>query len=297
MIIQDRLNNLAQNTSFVKDVNAQSFASDVLETSQEKIVLVDFWAPWCGPCKQLTPLLERVISGHHGKIILAKINIDENAELAAQLRVQSVPTVYAFFRGQPVDAFMGNVSEQKLEQFLNQLLELTKIPGTLNLDEALKEAQKAFDISEFETAARLYTDILSQVPNEEKALAGLAHCYLFLGHAEQAKGILTQIPEDKRQSPQVTALICHQELLQEIQQIAPILPENHLDKTYRQSLKSFEGGDISESIRGLLEIMRTDKNWREGEAKSKLLKVFASLGDSHSLTNDGRRKLSTLLFS
>ncbi|MBY0461852.1 MAG: thioredoxin [Alphaproteobacteria bacterium] len=274
-----------------------NFAVEVIEASNEKIVLVDFWAPWCGPCKQLAPILEKAATKHQGKLILAKINIDENAELAAQLRIQTIPTVYAFFRGQPIDAFMGNVSEQKLDQFLNKLFELTKIPSSLNLEEALKHAGEAFDKSSYEEAAGFYMDILTELPEEEKAAAGLAHCYLFLDHEEKAKEILKQIPADKRQTRQATALLFHLELIQDIDQMQLVSSNNSNEQSYQNALKSFRSREIEKAIQELLEINRLDKNWNNGVAKDMLLKIFSSLGHSHHLTAEGRRKLSAMLFS
>ena len=297
MLILEGINNLSKKTSFIKDVNTRNFAAEVIEASAEKIILVDFWAPWCGPCKQLTPVLEKAAAKYQDKLTLAKINIDENAELAAQLRVQTVPTVYAFFRGQPIDAFMGNVSEQKLDQFLSKLFELTKIPSTLNLEEALKQASEAFDKSSYDEAAGFYTDILTKLPEEEKAAAGLAHCYLLLGHPEKAKEILMKIPKDKRQTRQATALLSHLELIQDIEKIQLNTSNDPIQQSYQIALINFKNGEIQNAIQELLEINRFDKNWNNGIAKDTLLKVFSSLGHSHHLTAEGRRKLSAILFS
>lgn len=296
MLILNGVNAPTKNTAFIKDVNMHNFATEVLEASQEKIVLVDFWAPWCGPCKQLTPILEKGISKHQDKIILAKINIDENAELAAQLRIQTIPTVYAFFRGQPIDAFMGNVSEQKLEQFLSKLLELTKVPSSLNLEGALKQAQEAFNKSSYEEAAGLYMQILRQIPEQEKAMAGIAHCYLLLNHADEAKGIFNQIPEDKRKTREATHLSAHLELLHEIASMDLPLGDSK-QKSFQSAIDNFENGEIQTSIQQLLEIIRLDINWNNGMAKDTLVKIFSSLGHGHYLTIEGRRKLSAILFS
>lgn len=296
MLILNGANVPAKNTSFIKDVNMQNFATEVLEVSQEKIVLVDFWAPWCGPCKQLTPILEKGVNKHQGKIILAKINIDENAELAAQLRIQTIPTVYAFFKGQPIDAFMGNVSEQKLEQFLSKLLELTKIPSSLNLEEALKQAQELFNKSSYEEAADLYTQILRQIPEQEQAAAGLAHCYLLLNQVDEAKEIFNQIPETKRKTREAIALSIHLGFLQEIASMDLSLGDSR-QQVFQSAMKNFENGEIQTSIQQLLEISRLDINWNSGIAKDTLVKIFSSLGHSHNLTIEGRRNLSTILFS
>ncbi|MBY0281180.1 MAG: thioredoxin [Alphaproteobacteria bacterium] len=297
MLILDGINNLNKNTSLIKDVGVDNFALEVIEASNEKIVLVDFWAPWCGPCKQLAPILEKAAIKHQGKLIITKINIDENAELAAQLRIQTIPTVYAFFRGQPIDAFMGNVSEQKLDQFLSKLFDLTKIPSSLNLEEALKQAMEFFDKSLYEDAAKLYVDILTELPEEEKAAAGLAHCYLFLNHEEKAKEILKQIPTDKQQTRQAIALLSHLELIQEIDQMQLSSSSNASEQSYQNALKSFRNREIKKAIQELLEINRIDKDWNNGVAKDMLLRIFSALGHSHHLTAEGRRKLSAILFS
>lgn len=273
-----------------------NFAQEVIEASVEKIVLVDFWAPWCGPCKQLAPILEKAVSKHQDKLILAKVNIDENAELAAQLRIQTIPTVYAFFNGQPIDAFMGNMSEQKLEQFISKILELTKIPSSLNLEEDLKKAQESFDQRNYEEAAGIYTHILRQLPEQEQATAGVAHCYLLLNHIEEAKEILNQIPEEKRKTREATALLAHLELLQEIANMK-VSSMDSMHQAYQTALTSFVTGEIQNAIQELLEINRLDIKWNNGIAKDALIKIFSALGHSHHLTSEGRRKLSALLFS
>lgn len=298
MLIFDGNSQAVQKTSpFIKDVTAQNFTTDVLDASQNKIVLVDFWAPWCEPCKQLAPLLERVVKEQEGKIILAKINVDENPEIAAQLKVQSIPIVYAFFKGQPVDAFMGIVSEQKLQAFLSRLTEMMGIPEDLNLEETLKQAQEAFDKGDYEEASRFFAKILKQMPEQENALAGLAHCYLMAGTPEPAEDILKQIPDDKKKTPQADSLINHLALIKEAKDYVSKDEKNSLEISYQNSLKGFLENHAQKAIEELLTLIQTDRNWQDGLAKTTLLKVFAALGHSHSLTLENRRKLSTMIFS
>jgi putative thioredoxin len=297
MLILDGMNKPSRNQSFIKDVNMSNFALEVIQASEDKIVLVDFWAPWCGPCKQLTPTLEKAAEKHQSQIILAKINIDQNPELAAQLRVQTIPTVYAFFKGQPIDAFMGNLSEQKLDQFLKKLIELTGLENNINLDEVLKQAQDAFDEANYETSAELYANILSQIDEQESAIAGLAHCYLLLRSPEKTTQIVSQIPLDKRQTRQALALLSHIDLLNDIKNLQQIPTNDSLAKSYQTALKNFEEGEIEQAIQELLEVNRLDIKWNNGAAKDILLRIFASLGHNHNLTHEGRRKLSAMLFS
>ncbi len=285
-------------SSYIKDITIENFTSDVIDASQSKIVLVDFWAPWCGPCKQLGPLLERIVTGQHGKVILAKINVDENPEIAAQLRVQSIPTVYAFLKGQPVDAFMGVVSEQKLQSFLDRLIAMMDIPEDLNLETTLKQAQEAFDQEFYEDASRFWAKILQQMPNQENALAGLAHCYLMTGAPEPAEDILKQIPDDMKKTPQAEALLNHLALLKEIENYSfDENKKNSLEIVYQNALQEFVNNQMQKAIEELLALVQSDKNWQDGLAKTTLLKIFAALGHSHSLTLDNRRKLSTMIFS
>jgi putative thioredoxin len=332
-----------KNSDFIKDITSANFATDVLDASQNKIVLVDFWAPWCAPCKQLGPLLERTVMEQAGKVVLAKINVDENPEIAAQLRVQSLPTVYAFIKGQPVDAFMGVVSEQKLQAFLQNLLEMMDIPEDLNLEITLKQAQDAFDQDRYEDASRFWTKILKEMPNQENALAGLAHCYLIQGAPEPAEDILKRIPDEIKKTTQSDSLENHLALLKEAKnyllKFSPNLSlpssnlslsssdlfrgsrdsrnkcendntgkvdlerdllkdeKNPLEISYQNALQGLVGGRFKKAIEELLSLVQTDKNWQDGLAKTTLLKVFAALGHSHSLTLENRRKLSAVIFS
>ncbi len=286
-----------KNPSVIKDVTAQNFATDVLDASQNKIVLVDFWAPWCGPCKQLAPVLERAVAEQDGKIILAKINVDENKEIAAQLKVQSIPAVYAFFKGQPVDAFMGVVSEQKLQAFLSRLIAMTNIPEDLNLETTLKQAQEAFDQEDYQNAFLFFATILKQMPNQENALAGLAHCYLMAGTPEPAEDILKQIPDDMKKTTQADSLINHLSLLKEAEGYIVKDKKDSLEISYQNALKGFLENHAQKTIEELLALVQIDINWQEGLAKTTLLKVFAALGHSHRLTLENRRKLSTIIFS
>lgn len=286
----------------IKDTDTQNFAADVIEASRDTPVLVDFWAPWCGPCKQLGPLLEKLVTEAGGKVKLVKLNVDENQQLAQQFRIQSIPAVYAFFQGKPVDGFVGALPESQLKQFVDKL---SKAGGPSELDEALAAAKDALNQGNAEEAAALFAQILQQDSGNITAAACLARCAVMLGETDQARQILTQIPTEHAGDPDVEAAYSALELAEqadaagdagELEAKVQADPADHQAR-FDLAVALYSRGQNAAAIEHLLEIVKRDREWNENAARQQLLKIFEALGPTHPDTVKGRRGLSTLLFS
>jgi putative thioredoxin len=286
----------------IKDVTTATFAKDVLEASRTAPVIVDFWAPWCGPCKQLTPILEKVVRSYGGKVKLVKINIDENAAIAGQLRVQSIPTVYAFRDGRPLDGFMGAQPESAVKAFVERLL---GDEGADDLASALEAADKALEANDLQGAAEIYAAILQEDPQNVAALAGLARCYLKSGDTARAEQTIGLVPPDKRDAAAVASVRAALELartaakagdvgkLEAKVQASPGDHQARLDL----ALALAAAGKKSEALDHLLEIFRRDRKWNEEAARKQLVQLFDAWGPKDPATLEGRRRLSSLMFS
>ncbi len=293
-LIKDRLAAKTQSTgkNFITDVTLESFTADVLEASAMHVILVDFWAPWCGPCQQLTPLLERLVQQHQESVRLAKVNADEQPQLTAYLRIQSLPTVYAFVKGQPVDVFTGILPEEKLKLFLNKVLTKADfIPQTSDFTKLFDQAESSFCQQDYNQALLLYQQILKQDPGNQKSLTGLARSYLMLGQLQLAQEIAKQLPFDAENTPENEALKTHFALLA-LQTQTPPLADNLLE-----IVKQCEKGEFKVAITNLLAMVAKAPVQSSTLAKDILLKVFTTLGYNHILAQEGRRQLSTILFS
>ncbi len=286
----------------IKDTDTESFAVDVIEASKEVPVIVDFWAPWCGPCKQLTPLLEKLVSEARGKVKLVKLNVDENQALAQQFRVQSIPAVFAFFDGRPVDGFTGALPESQLRQFIDKL---GRTGGPSPIDEAIGQAKEALNESKAEEAAGIFAAVLKEDPANIPAAAGLARAAVALGEPAQARQILGQIPTEHAGHADVEAAFSALELAEqaadagdagELEEKVTAHPEDHQAR-YDLAVALYTGGDNTAAIGHLLEIIRRDREWNDEEARKQLLKIFDALGPTHADTLKGRRGLSAILFS
>lgn len=286
----------------IKDGDARTFNDDVVRASMTTPVIVDFWAPWCQPCKQLTPALERVVQQANGRVRLVKINIDENQDLAAQLRIQSVPTVYAFQGGRPVDAFVGAQPESKLRQFVDLLLQGVPSP----VDDLLAEAQAALDAGDARAAADGFARVLKEDPRQPKAIAGLIRARVGQGDIAGARKLAAGLPQDMATSAEIKAALSAVDMAEEAKRAAGDLAglerrvaadPADLKARFDFALALYGRGRSEAAIDQLLEVIRRDSGWNDGAARKQLVKIFDALGPSHPLTATSRRRLSSLLFS
>lgn len=286
----------------VKDGSIETFARDVLYASQQVPVLVDFWAPWCGPCKQLGPVLEKVVRAAKGRVRLVKINVDENPELAQQLRIQSIPTVYAFIRGQPVTGFAGAQPESQIRALVERLI---GGPLAADLEAELEAGRKALERGEPETAAAHFSRVLEEDPENGEAYGGLARALLALGEREEAKRLLSDAPSAIASHPAVSGARAALELAEEVpagvdaRALEGRIAADPDDFEARFQLANllFLRGRFEAAMDHLLYIVKRDRKWRDDAARKQLLKFFEALGPSHPETMKGRRKLSTVLFA
>ncbi len=293
----------------IKDSDQTKFAKDVLEVSRTIPVIVDFWAPWCGPCKTLQPMIEKVVKEAKGAVRLVKIDIDKNQMLAQQLRIQSIPAVYAFFGGRPVDGFMGAVPESQIKEFVARLIQAsggaTGDPAAAELAELLEQAKAAVAQNDMDTAAQLYSEILGLEPTNVVALASLARYQVSIGDVEQAKELLEQIPAKERTGADVVAAQAAIDLAEKAKDAGPVAD---LKARAEADPKDFQarldlamaywaGNQKQEAVDELLAMIKADRNWNEAAARQQLLKFFEALGFTDPISVDGRKRLSTILFS
>ncbi|MDF3072671.1 MAG: co-chaperone YbbN [Alphaproteobacteria bacterium] len=291
------------------DSTQAQFAKDVLDASRDKPVIVDFWAPWCGPCKQLTPALEKVVTAAKGAVKLVKINIDENQALAQQLRIQSIPTVYAFYQGRPVDGFMGALPESQLKEFIAKLMQTTGAPAggdeAAQLAEVLAQAKEALDSGDMMTASQIFSEVLQHDPANVEAIAGMTRCYLKSGDIERAKNTLAAAPKEQANHAEIVAARAAIELAEAAKQAGPVNdlkakvqanPKDHQAR-FDLAMALYASGEREGAVDALLEIVRRDRKWNEEGARKQLVKFFEALGPMDPLTIDARKRLSSILFS
>lgn len=289
----------------IKDTDTAHFMADVIEASRETPVIVDFWAPWCGPCKQLTPVLEKVVLAAKGKVRLVKMNIDENPELAQQMRIQSIPAVYAFVGGRPVDGFMGALPESQIRQFVDNLLRAGGDDETRMIDEALAQAAELLEAGDVRMAGGLYTQVLQADPSRTEALAGLSQVYVKMGDLEKAREVLAHAPEEMAKDPHLVRARTAIDLAEkaagagETAALEAKLAADPGDHATRMELAMalYAAGDAKAAIDQLLEIVRRDREWNDNAARTQLFEIFDALGPKDPVAQSGRRKLTSILFA
>jgi putative thioredoxin len=287
----------------VKESSTATFMADVVDASHDVPVIVDFWAPWCGPCKTLGPQLEKAVRETKGQVRMVKVNVDENQQLAAQMRIQSIPAVYAFKDGRPVDGFVGALPESQIKAFVKKLM--GEAGAGSPVAEALEQAKAAFAEGDHGTAGTFYSHILQREPENVDALAGLGRVLLATGDVAQARAMLDKVPADAAGHAEVTALRSSLELAEQANQagspadLEARLQQNPNDHEARLNLAMalFALGQREGAVDQLLEMIKRDRAWNDEAARKQLIKFFEAFGPMDPLTVASRRRLSTLLFS
>jgi putative thioredoxin len=286
----------------IKDTTTQTFVKDVIEESKRQPVLIDFWAPWCGPCKQLTPILEKAVRAAKGKVKLVKMNIDEHPAIPGQMGIQSIPAVIAFVNGQPADGFMGALPESQVMAFLERLTK-DRIGGEAK--DLLKAADTALAEGDSAGAAELYAQLLEEDNTNVGALAGLARCYVETGAVEQAKQTLALIPDAKRNEAPVLAAKAALDLAEQAKSVGPIgdleqkVAGNPLDHQARfdLALALNSKGRRQEALDHLISVVKRDRKWNDDGARKQLVQFFDAWGPTDEATIEGRKRLSWILFA
>ncbi len=286
---------------WVRDVSERDFMAEVVERSREVPVIVDFWAPWCGPCKTLGPALEAAVAAAKGKVVMAKVNVDENQMIASQLRVQSIPTVFAFWQGQPVDAFQGALPNSEIKAFVDKL---SALAGDGGLAEAIEAAETMLAEGAAVDAAETFAAILGEEPENADAFGGLVRSHIALGNLDQAEGFLTAAPAKISAAAPVEAARAQLALARQAENAGPVTdllarveadPSDHQAR-YDLALALHAAGRVEEAVEQLLDLFRRDREWNEGAAKAQLLTIFDALKPTDPIVLKGRRKLSSMIF-
>lgn len=289
----------------IKDVSEADFMAEVVEMSQTVPVIVDFWAPWCGPCKTLGPALEAAVTRARGAVRMAKVNVDENQMIAGQLRVQSIPTVYAFWQGQPVDGFQGAVPPSEIDAFVERVVKTAGGDASGGLDDAIAAAEEMLDAGAASDAAQTFAAILEEDPQNAAAYGGMARAYIALDDADQAEAVLNGVPAELSNSPEIEAAHAQLALLRQAADAGPVaelraaVEANPEDNQARFDLAQalHASGDAEAAVEELLTLFRRDREWNDGAAKQQLFTVFDALKPNDPVVLNGRRKLSSMIFA
>ncbi|WP_084860877.1 thioredoxin [Salibaculum halophilum] len=298
--------NAAPAADLIKDGGDATFMADVVEASQEVPVIVDFWAPWCGPCKQLTPALEKAVTAASGKVKLVKVNVDENQQIAGQLRVQSLPTVYAFHKGQPVDGFQGALAQSQIDEFVQKLAATAGDAGEADgMTQALEAAEQMLTDGAASDAAQTFAAIAQEDPKSAAAFGGMARAYLALDQPDQAEAVINGVPAEIAEAPEIEAARAAIDLARQAEQAGPVdelrarLESDPDDHQARLDLATalHASGDAAGAVDELLELFRRAPDWNDGAAKAQLLTIFDALKPNDPVVLNGRRRLSSMIFA
>ena len=298
--------NAAPAGDLIKDGDDTTFMADVVEASQDVPVIVDFWAPWCGPCKQLTPALETAVNAAGGKVKLVKVNVDENQQIAGQLRVQSIPTVYAFHQGQPVDGFQGALPQSQIDEFVQKLAAMGGGEGDDgDMAQALEDADQMLTDGAAADAAQTFAAIAQEDPQNAAAFGGMARAYLALDQADQAEAVINGVPAEIAEAPEIEAARAAIDLARQAEKAGPIedlrtrVEADPKDHQARLDLATalHASGDAEAAVNELLELFRRAPDWNDGAAKAQLFTIFEALKPNDPVVLNGRRRLSSMIFA
>ena len=305
MIDDNNLINNTNNQEVVSDTDTASFAKDVIEASKEIPIVVDFWADWCAPCKQLGPILESVIKSYNGKVKLVKIDSDKNQELTQQLRIQSLPTVFAFFNGQPIDGFSGALPESEVRNFIKKIINASGGDKEEKVSAMIKEAELFIENNQFEEALNAFSLLLSEDSNNSKIIAGYGKCLLKLNKVQELDELLESLEENILSEPPLVSLLALKELNEnnkkagkpeDFEEKLNLNPKDHLIR-YQLAEALIAHDRNEEAIDHLLEIVKNDRKWEDDKARKKIIELLNAIGEEDPLTGPTRLKLSSILFA
>ena len=291
--------------NIIVDSDTASFSNDVIEASKTGPVLVDFWADWCAPCKQLTPILEELVKSYKGLIKLVKIDTEKNQELSQQLQIQSLPTVYAFYEGQPIDGFSGAMPENEVKKFINKVIDASGGNKIEELQKAIEGAEKLFNEEDFESALNAFSNLLSAEANNAKIIAGYGKCLLKLDRNEEVKELLEGLEEDMLNDKNIISLIALSKLEknnktagtpEEYIEEVNINPNNH-ELRFKLAEAYLASNLRQEGIEQLLIIVKKDRKWEDDKARKKIIELLDAFGEDDPITSETRLKLSSIIFS
>ena len=295
----------ASSSELVFEANEANFMADVIEASQTVPIIVDFWAPWCGPCRTLGPQLEEAVIAGKGAVKMAKVNVDENQMIAGQMRVQSIPTVYAFWEGKPIDAFQGALPASEVRAFVEKVVAASGGSADGGLNDAITAAEEFLTDGAAEDAAQTFSEVLGENPNHPGAYGGLVRALIALNDLDQAEAVLNGAPTEIVETQELETAYAQLELAKQAVNVGPIgelrgkvdtRPEDHQARLdLAQAL--YASGEVREAVDELLELFRRDREWNEGAAKAQLFTIFEALPSNDPIVLNGRRKLSSLIFA